>query len=184
MNELVNATFTISSVEDTGTQIKIKDENGHTWSFFKNKRDGGMTVAFEQFQHYKVGELVGVSYKMAGEKGNIRSIMSFRPPMYDQVKPVTTAPVVKERNFDKEAYEKCCSIWAAADLGQGKSWIELNDNLEKGFYWQLFQAIRKDGEKRFATGWDKAKAIFNGSDVDIDAGNRAIQDELAKERYD
>lgn len=68
-------------------------------------------------------------------------------------KPRYEAPVAPQsilnRNFEQEAYVKCCSIWAAADLHTtaAKNVIE---NLQHGYYWELFQAIKKDGEKRFS----------------------------------
>jgi hypothetical protein len=54
-------------------------------------------------------------------------------------------PLPKERNWDREAYEKCCSIWSAALLGNGKTVTQIEIN---GFY-NLFQAIRQSGYEKF-----------------------------------
>lgn len=80
-----------------------------------------------------------------------------RPPKPESFYPPKAATnyAPKERNWDREAYEKCCSIWAAQL--QVEAAIE---QIKNGDYWNLFQAIRADGEKRFATGMDKARAIF------------------------
>jgi hypothetical protein len=75
-----------------------------------------------------------------------------RPNSYATPKP--------ERNFDKEAYEKCCSIWLAALLGR-QNVSAVTPDFEQ--FWNLFQAIRADGEKRFATGWNKAVQTFSPS---------------------
>jgi hypothetical protein len=55
------------------------------------------------------------------------------------------------RNYEQEAYVKCCSIWAAEELYGGHVDEALN-RLRNGHYWELFQAIKADGEKRFAGG--------------------------------
>jgi hypothetical protein len=59
MDDNIQSTnLVIQSVEDKGTQIKFKGSDNKTYSFFKNKRDGGMTVAYQSFQKFKVGETV------------------------------------------------------------------------------------------------------------------------------
>ena len=63
----------------------------------------------------------------------------------------------KVRNFDREAYEKCCSIWLAAVFHNN---VSVPDEGLFNTFWNSFQAIRKDGEKRFSTGWAKAEATF------------------------
>lgn len=54
------------------------------------------------------------------------------------------------RNWDREAYEKCCSLWSAA-LFQG-SGIDapIKRYIGDGHFWNLFQAIKADGAKRFS----------------------------------
>lgn len=77
--------ITISSVEDKGIQLKIKDEQGKTYSFFKTKKDGSQTQAFEQFKYYKVGDRTGISYKEVpftgkdGQNVTMKNIMGFMP---------------------------------------------------------------------------------------------------------
>lgn len=183
--DIINANIVIGGVEDTGQQIKIKDQNKKTYSFFKTKKDGGTTKAYEQFQQYKIGEEVGISYKEVaftgrdGTPGKIKNIINFNPVHSDAMLArngakaapranfSATEPVkppmyeVKEaRNWEKEAYEKCCSIWAAQLIANGSA----ISALESGIFWQLFQAIKKDGEKRFSTGWDKAVKTFGADE--------------------
>lgn len=85
-----------------------------------------------------------------------------------------TQPPKENRNWDKEAYEKCCSIWAAALLEAGIP-VESERGTDQAYvvgikewivrerFWNLFQAIRADGEKRFATGWAKAEQTFKSA---------------------
>src|SRR5438445_749738 len=126
-SQILNANIVISGVEETPTQIKIKDQYKKTYSFFKAKKDGQPTKAFEQFAQYKVGEETGIGYKEVPYKdGTIKNLMNFGP-IRNGVESTKPAPKPdsrptepnpqrygEARNWDKEAYEKCCSIWAAA----------------------------------------------------------------------
>lgn len=78
--ELQNTNIVISGVEDTGQQIKIRDQNRRTYSFFKTKKDGGETVAFQDFRNFKIGDKALVVFKEVPYKeGTIRSAIDFRP---------------------------------------------------------------------------------------------------------
>jgi hypothetical protein len=50
------------------------------------------------------------------------------------------------RNWDREAYEKCCSIWAAAVLTNGGEPLH---GVRDGAFYELFQAIRQSGYEKF-----------------------------------
>src|SRR5574340_970688 len=79
--EFQNLNIVISGVEDTGPQIKIRDQNKRTYSFFKTKKDGGETVAFQNYQKFRIGDTAEVSYKEVPYKdGIIRNIIAIRPP--------------------------------------------------------------------------------------------------------
>jgi len=65
------------------------------------------------------------------------------------------------RNFEQEAYVKCCSIWAAAHIQAGEritgpqppngpEQLYIINRIQFGDFWELFQIIKKDGEKRFS----------------------------------
>lgn len=110
-----------------------------------------------------------------------------RPPRQGNYAPRANSSVTKAitsgrievlpRNFDREAYEKCCSIWIAASL-TGRPDVTPNFQL----YWDLFQAIRADGEKRFATGWAKAEAVFKQAPSDdYEQGNKSIEEVQAQD---
>jgi hypothetical protein len=54
------------------------------------------------------------------------------------------------RNWDREAYEKCCSIWAAASLQRPEMTISgVINGIESGNFYKLFQAIRQSGYEKF-----------------------------------
>ena len=73
-------------MEDSGTQIKITDESKTKYSFFKDKKTGGQTVAWEQFQLMKVGDLTGIGYNDNPNPKNpafpFHNIVNFTPPNY------------------------------------------------------------------------------------------------------
>lgn len=201
MDNIINANLTISGVEETVTQIKIKDENKKTYSFFKTKKDGGMTKAYEAFQQYKVGDTVGIGYKEVaftgkdGTQGKIKSILSFGPVnsaamlTKNAPQPVSssTGATYRERMdkkeaddeqvfWEKKAYKQCLwGYWLSKECDIPLS-IE-----EAGLVWQVFNQIEQDADKRFSTGWAKAEATFKGNvppqhvvDVDMEMGNAAI----------
>jgi len=107
-----------------------------------------------------------------------QSTSNYQNPAPRPKSSVTEAPT---RNFDREAYEKCCSIWAAAYIGRAET-DDVLVAISDGRFWELFQAIRKDGEKRFATGWAKAESVFKKAPSDdYEAGNKAIEEAQAVE---
>ncbi len=80
-DEFQSINIAISGVEDTGNQVKIRDQNKRTYSFFKNKKDGEPTVAFQDFQHFKIGDTALVTYKEVPYRdGTIRNVINFREP--------------------------------------------------------------------------------------------------------
>lgn len=78
---LLTITTTLSSVEDTGSQIKVKDANGNTYSFFKQLTAGGNTAAFNTFQQVRQGETVTIVYKEVPYKNTkLKNVVKFRAP--------------------------------------------------------------------------------------------------------
>ncbi len=94
--------------------------------------------------------------------------------------PHSTAPQApkENRNWDKEAYEKCCSIWAAARLGAGMKLADICLEIDNGVYSRLFDAIREHADKRFATGWANAEATLRRpvAETPADIVNQAIDE--------
>jgi hypothetical protein len=68
--------------------------------------------------------------------------------------------VIKNDAFwERQAYEKCCSLWAASELQRDGYTIDSAiQDLQSGHYYRLFQAIKADGAKQFS-------AMPNGSPV-------------------
>lgn len=73
--------------------------------------------------------------------------------------PRAAAAPTPARNFEREAYEKCCTNWCSALISKGMTLTALNETIETGKLWDLFQNIKKDGEKRFS-GMETARAKF------------------------
>lgn len=78
-DEFQNLNINIAGVEDTGPQIKLRDHNKKTYSFFKNKKGGDSTVAFQDFQNFKIGDTVMVTFKEVPYRDSvIRNVISIR----------------------------------------------------------------------------------------------------------
>ncbi len=81
-DQIQNVVAKIFAIEDTGMQIKLKDENKRSLGgFFKTKKDGGQTVAYTQFQDMGIesGSVVEIGFKEVPYKdGTIKNIISFR----------------------------------------------------------------------------------------------------------
>src|SRR4051812_2566459 len=95
-DEMQNENIRIASSEDTGQQIKIRDQNRRTFSFFKTKKDGSETAAFRSFQQFKIGDAVEIGYKNVPYKdGTIKNILIMR---------AATGPVEEKETRGTESY--------------------------------------------------------------------------------
>lgn len=168
MNDaILQKNITISGATDTGKQIKIKDEFGKTYSFFKTKQNGEQTQAMVQFPEYKVGEKTGISYKQVpytlpdGKQTMLNNILGFMPVMQETVQATaniqTAKPQValneyqsevKDNKFwDKKAYKQCLwNYW----LEQENAEMEPLSKEEIDLVWQVFNQIEQDADKRFS----------------------------------
>jgi hypothetical protein len=109
--EIQSVNIAITGIEDTGTQIKIRDQNKRTYSFFKTKKDGGDTEAFKSFQDFKPGNTALIAFKEVPYKeGTIRNILMFRPatgiPETSQERGVSSAANWKKEKLPREYWEK------------------------------------------------------------------------------
>ncbi len=96
--EIHSENITISSVEDTGQQIKIRDQNRRIYSFFKSKKDGGDTEAYKSYQQYKIGDNVMVTFKEVPYKdGVIKNIMLFKPATGQPEEKASVTPAAQWR---------------------------------------------------------------------------------------
>ena len=92
-DEFKKLNIAISAVEDTGPQIKLRDQNKRTYSFFKTKKDGGETVAFQDYKNFKPGDTAEITYKEVPYKeGTIKNIIGIHPASGE---PETPAPPAK-----------------------------------------------------------------------------------------
>ncbi len=162
---------------ETSSQYKII---GNTTSgvmrfkFYDKKKDGTYSSAFEQFQsmNLKIGDMVNIAYseeerEYQGKPYTDRRVIWFRETN-TPASSVSATPASSQtesphgeanrgqseasgRNWDKEAYEKCCSLWIASKLRDPNiSHAELIGHIKGGVYFELFQAIKADGDKRFS----------------------------------
>lgn len=65
-NKLLNKAITISAREDKlqgGKPVaKIKDEKGLTYTVYKTKQDGSVSIAWEQLQEIEIGHTIQIGY--------------------------------------------------------------------------------------------------------------------------
>src|ERR1051326_5831195 len=59
-------------------------------------------------------------------------------------------PLKDDALWERQAYEKCCSLWAAADMQKGVPIENIDAVIVGGHYWKLFQVIKAEGAKRFS----------------------------------
>jgi hypothetical protein len=201
--QILNATITIEEVIDKEKKLSIKATNGQrsfTYSVWKTKQDGTDSQTYAQFKTLglKVGSTVMIGYvideyetEIGGFPKKIQSkkIINFR----ETTKlPSQTAPQGKSSNgganrghsgqsssfkddafWEKQAYEKCCSLWASADMSAGKEFRVIMEKIQQGQYWDFFRAIKADGAKRFSAPLDGSNldlpVIQQGDDLNVDS---------------
>lgn len=175
MNDLINVTIQITeeagrSKGQYGMILKLKGLDiatgkTNTYTIYETTQTG-ISAAWKSYNDGALlGQTVQVGYEAKpgvapdGSPYTSRIIRSINEDIgngvqnhVNQQKPRTGDSVASQsqsRNFEKEAYEKCCSIWA-----QGITLESALGHLERGDFWNLFQAIKADGEKRFNT-WNQ-----------------------------
>jgi hypothetical protein len=159
-NKYPTANITLSSIEDKGLTLKIKDSEGKSWTLWKNDYQTQMpSEAYESLMNYRIGETFGVTY---GEKQEEYQGKSFtKHTIYSILPPIAgfTAPQAKTSNsgannaseakddkfWDMKAYKQCLwNFWLENRDGQKK----LTD-LEMQLVWEVFKQIETDAKKRF-----------------------------------
>lgn len=144
-DNIQNKTITIVSKEEaktkagTNTQIKLTDQDGIKFSFFKKKKDGELTSPATQFKNMDLdegstAEIGYVEEKYAGTDGKERTalkIISFREA---KAQPVKTQPQPakentyhkeeKETDWDKIAVGKCQTVFLEAYISAGHTFEE------------------------------------------------------------
>lgn len=129
----------------------------------KKKSDGKLSTAWKQMGNMgiKTGDTVEVWYAEVPNQhgGTSRYINSFREaggrPITQSETPHhgannTSQDTSRDDKFwERQAYEKCCSLWAAALL-QKTGELELTRQaIQSGKFWEMFQAIKAEGAKKF-----------------------------------
>jgi hypothetical protein len=62
-SNLESTIITVKSVEDMGSRLKLKGSDNKSYTLWKNKKDGNATVAYQNWQNFKVGDTVKVGFK-------------------------------------------------------------------------------------------------------------------------
>lgn len=94
-NKLLNKAITISAKEEKlqGNKpvMKLKDEKGLTYTVYKTKQDGSISVAWEQIQELSVGDTVQIGYvedlgDYQGKTVTYRTIRNFNKDIGEGIK--------------------------------------------------------------------------------------------------
>ena len=105
--ELTTKTITISEIANTENRYTVKDQDGFTYSFFKNKQNGEPTKAFAQFVELKIkaNDTFNINFKV---NGKYKNIAFFSEPTGEQATNVT--PFVDNRRIAKKQDDKDATI--------------------------------------------------------------------------
>ncbi|MDQ3816128.1 MAG: hypothetical protein M3362_00370 [Acidobacteriota bacterium] len=162
---------------ESGNQYKITGDTNRgqmKFKFYQTKADGTEGSAYQQWRSMglKIGSTVNVAYseeqkEYQGKPYTDRRVIWFRETNTPasalssnsganggqlEAPTATSNPNFtvqnKERNWDREAYEKTCSIWVAAELDK-QQYDVIKQHIEEGVYFYLFQAIRQSGYEHF-----------------------------------
>jgi hypothetical protein len=179
MSDNETTIIAITSIEPTEWGCKISAQDKRVYNVSKTKKDGTESVAWRQMIDMglkaatldgKPGSTVEIWFREVLNKhgGTSRYISSFKetigqPPVSADVNPkvVHTTPYRPNSSvtespkddafYEKLAYTKCCSIWAAAVMGnKAMDMWNIEDEIATGKFWKIFQAIKADGDKRFS----------------------------------
>lgn len=151
MSDFINKVITIVSKEETktkagtNTKVKLVDQDGVKYSYFKKKKDGALSSAAEQFKDMGLDEnsVVQISwvldtYEVEGKSITENKVTGFREtseqPVMGQVPAPRPQPVkqneykpTKEQeptDWDKIAVGKCQTVFLQAYIQSGKTFSE------------------------------------------------------------
>lgn len=181
MNKSEEIVLKIDKIGEKGNNYWIQSGK-EFYSGFK-EYEGIQNQDYAQFlmgnhdEAFKVGDMalvkftkkVGVDKKTGGDK-IFKNIVGVYPadgainPPKAATNNAQSNKYVKEESkdekfWDKKAYKQC--LWGY--------WVNMPTHAPSGMtqeemnlVWSVFNQIEQDAEKRFATGWAKAEATFNG----------------------
>jgi hypothetical protein len=189
---------------ESGNQYKITGDTNRgqmKFKFYQTKTDGTEGSAYQQWRSMglKIGSTVNIAYseeqkEYQGKPYTDRRVIWFRESNGSGVG-ISSQSVEKprgeanrgqseglsgstpSRNWDREAFEKCSSIWAAAELQKEGYTIDAAiANLPH--YYRLFQAIRQSGYEKFEakTGVAGGKPVSSSAKEAFDRGMARAQE--------
>ena len=135
-DDLQNKTINVVKIEPTATNVKVTDQDGIQYSFFRNKQDGSISKAQETFNNLgvKLNDVMDIGFKI---NGNYKNITIFKTPTNqaaESVAPFVTPAEVKDKQdvvaagkvrhgFAIEAYKMGKGLTPATVTGIDK-WVE------------------------------------------------------------
>lgn len=181
---ILNKTIKIDNIESkfasTGNEgiTLISGKDKYTFYRTVKGQDGEVYKAFKNMD-VKPNDIVNIGYteedqEFTNEQGKLikfkkRSVVGIREGNATQLSIPENRPLSVANNaphsqsddqyWDKKAYKQC--LW--------NYWLEAHGNIvelkglsdaEKDCVWNVFKQIEQDADMRFATGMEKARAIF------------------------
>jgi len=140
-NDLIMKAITLSGEEkkilsNGSTVVKIKDEQGLSYSFFMKKQDGTISKAYEGYQNFQLGDTVEIHFSeqektYEGKPYTLRNIAFFgekvsapTPIEKPRGEASSTSQGTSGRDFDREAIGKCRSLFLHAYIQAGHSFSD------------------------------------------------------------
>jgi len=171
MDKLLNKAITINGKEEKlqggKPVVKIKDEQGLTYTVYKTKQDGSTSVAWTQLADLSLGDTVQIGYaeqqgEYQGSPVTYRSIRSFNKDIGQGMLNVSnqqkktpqgannaSQSTQDDQYWDKKAYKQCLwNFWLEKVCPQkGDTRFEQTD---MDMIWNVFKEIEEDADKRFS----------------------------------
>jgi hypothetical protein len=181
LNKIINIVAKEESLTKakTNTQVKLTDQDGIRFAFFKKKKDGNLTSVAEQFKNMRLdeGSTVKIGYVIEtytgtdGKSHTTNKIINFQETGEQAVKGAAqpSQPVQKsqpqpkyepiepkgEEFWEKKALKQC--IWAYA-LQKG---LPTFGSADCELVYNAFKSIELFADKKFATGMEKARLALS-----------------------
>ena len=168
-DQIYNKIIKIVSKEEKNGKIKVTDQDGDKFSFFKKKTNGESTSAYEQFKNMNLDEgsstkvgYVLENFEIEGKQISGKKIINFMEAKEEQIEYHQSTTVEKEQVveplkegakkldedfWDKKAYKQCLwNYWLQHESGKTfdgdtRSWEDR--------VWEVFKSIEKDADERF-----------------------------------
>jgi hypothetical protein len=176
--------YDLWAIDIYNTKFTVKDTNGNKYNFREKKADGTQTKAFLHFSQLgvKQGGTYEITYaendkEYMGRPYKDRIILGFKPTSGSPTTLPAKSPVSEANrplkndsvDWDKLGLIKAYHNLIAAYIAKGETRDQLLQHINDGSLWLICKTIEEDVEKRSATGWKRAEAMFKRDEPPIES---------------